>query len=67
MEEPHGVMDIVAGMDMVTKVQILDKTVCISHSANTLEKGMNPTIPPLTGNRHSDVSSNPGQGCLQFP
>ena len=31
-------------MDMVTQVQILDKAVCISHSANTLGKGMNPTI-----------------------
>ena len=28
-------------MDMVTQVQILDKAVCISHSANTLGKGMN--------------------------
>ena len=32
------------GIDMVTRVQILDKTVCILHSANTLEKGMNPII-----------------------
>ena len=31
-------------MDMVIGVQILDKAVCISHSANTLEKGKNPTI-----------------------
>ena len=34
----HGVMD------MVTQVQILDKAVCISHSVNTLGKGMNPVI-----------------------
>ena len=26
------------------RVQILDQAVCISHSANTLEKGMNPDI-----------------------
>ena len=31
-------------MDTVTQVQILDEAVWISHSANTLEKGMNPTI-----------------------
>ena len=30
--------------DMVTSVQNQDKAVCISHSANTLGKGMNPTI-----------------------
>ena len=34
-------------MDMVTRVQILDETVCISPSANILEKGMNPIILPL--------------------
>ena len=27
-----------------TRVQILDETDCISHSTNTLGKGMNPTI-----------------------
>ena len=31
-------------MYMVTKVQILDKSVYISHSNNTLEKIMNPPI-----------------------
>ena len=36
-------------MDMAIQVQILDKAVCISHSANILEKGMHPTIlPPIT-------------------
>ena len=30
----------------VTQVQILDKTFCISHSINTLGKGMNPIILP---------------------
>ena len=33
-------------MDTVTRVQILNKTVCISHSVNSLEKGMNSTILP---------------------
>ena len=38
-------------MDLATRVQILDEAVCISHSANILEKGMNPTIlPPSMGN-----------------
>ena len=34
-------------MDIANWVQILDKAVCISHRANTLEKGMSPTILPL--------------------
>ena len=34
-------------MDTVTPVQILDETDCISHSTNTLGKGMNPVILPL--------------------
>ena len=29
-----------------TYSQILDEAVCISYSANTLKKGMNPTIHP---------------------
>ena len=40
-------MVIVAEMDTTTQVQILDETDCISHSTNTLEKGMNPIILPL--------------------
>ena len=37
-------------MDAVTRVQILDETDCISHSTNTLGKGMNPIIlPPAWG------------------
>ena len=32
-------------MVMATRVQILEKTVCISYSPNTHGKGMNPTIP----------------------
>ena len=31
-------------MDIATQVQILNKTVCISHSSNNLGKDMNPTI-----------------------
>ena len=31
-------------VDTGTQVQNLDEAVCISHSANTLEKSMNPTI-----------------------
>ena len=37
-------------LDTATRVQILDKTDCISHSTNTLGKGMNPIIlPPAKG------------------
>ena len=37
-------------MDMATRVQILDETDSISHSTNTLGKGMNPiTLPPAMG------------------
>ena len=32
--------------DKVTRVQILDAADRISHSTNTLGKGMNPIIPP---------------------
>ena len=34
-----------------TRVQILDKTDCISHSTNTLGKGMNPIILPIATGR----------------
>ena len=33
-------------MDTAIRVQIQDETDCISHSTNTLEKGMNPIILP---------------------
>ena len=33
-------------MHMVTQVQILNKAICISHSANTIGKGMNSFILP---------------------
>ena len=37
-------------MDTATQVQILVETDCISHSTNTLGKGMNPIIlPPAMG------------------
>ena len=37
-------------MDTATRVQILDETDCISHSTNTLGKGMNSIIlPPSMG------------------
>ena len=37
-------------IDTATRVQILDLTDCISHSTNTLGKGMNPIIlPPAMG------------------
>ena len=34
-------------MNTATGVQILDETDCISHSTNTLGRGMNPLILPL--------------------
>ena len=38
------------GIMVIIAVQILDKTDCISHSTNTLGKGMNPIIlPPAMG------------------
>ena len=43
----RGVMVIVVGIE---HDDILDETDCISHSTNTLEKGMNPIIlPPAMG------------------
>ena len=37
-------------MNTAIRVQILDETDCISHSTNTLGKGMNPIIiPPAMG------------------
>ena len=40
-------MVIVVRMDSATRVQILDETDSISHSINTLGKGMNPIILPV--------------------
>ena len=37
-------------MDTATRIQILDENDCISHSTNTLGKGMNPiNLPPAMG------------------
>ena len=45
-----GVMLSSQDMDTAIRVQFLDKTDCISHSTNTLGKGMNPIIlPPAMG------------------
>ena len=46
----RGVIVIVVGNWHGARVQILDQTNCISHSTNTLGKGMNPIIlPPAMG------------------
>ena len=37
-------MVIIEEIDTTTRVQVLDKAICISFSANTIWKGMNPTI-----------------------
>ena len=34
-------------MDTVTQIQIMDEAIFISHSANIIGKGINPTILPL--------------------
>ena len=39
----HGVT-VLLEMDTLTQVQILNEAVCISRSANTLEKGISLTI-----------------------
>ena len=36
-------------MELAARVQILDKAVCISLSANVLGKGMNPSLPQAMG------------------
>ena len=52
--QPHGgvcgLMVAIIEMNMLTSVQILNKAINISYSANTFRKGMNPTIfPPSMG------------------
>ncbi len=43
-------------MDTATRVQILDEADCISHSTNTLGKGMNPIIlPPAMGKQQGQT------------
>ena len=45
-----GARGVVVIVDTATRVQILDLTDCISHSTNTLWKGMNPSVlPPAMG------------------
>ena len=44
----RGVIVIVVGNEHGARVQILDETDCISHSTNTLGKGMNSIILPPT-------------------
>ena len=39
-----GVVFLTREMDTVTRVQIPDEAVCISHGANTVGKSMNPII-----------------------
>ena len=46
-------------MDTATRVQILDLTDCISHSTNTLGKGLNPNIlPQAMGKQQSRLGSS---------
>ena len=46
-------------MNTATRVQILDETDCISHSTNTLGKGMNPIIlPPAMGKQQDRLGSS---------
>ncbi len=46
-------------MNTATQVQILDDTDCISHSTNTLGKGMNPIIlPPAMGKQQDRIGSS---------
>ena len=40
----HGIMVIIEEVESVIWVQILNKGICISFSANTLRKGINPII-----------------------
>ena len=62
-------------MDPATRVQILDEMDCISHSTNTLEKGMNPIIlPPAMGKIVGqtrffsiDEATSLGEGKLLIP
>ena len=48
-QEAHGIT--LQGMYTVTRVQIVNKAVFISHSTNTLGKYMHPTILPTTMNK----------------
>ena len=57
---------------ITSQVQILDKTVCISHSTNTLGKSKNPTIRPFIMSRgdwlfNLGLATSLGEGkrCIQ--
>ena len=62
-------------MDTANWVQIPDKAVCISQSANTLGKDMNPTILPLATGKivgqtnffSVGIATNPEKGKLYKP
>ena len=55
-------MVIVVEMDTATRVQILDETDSISHSTNTLGKGMNPVIlPPAISKKQGRLGSCLGE------
>ena len=45
-KEIYDFLLLLLELDTVTQVQILCEAVCISHSADTLGKSMNPTIVP---------------------
>ena len=45
--ETHGLMVTDIGNEHGDRSSNLDRAVCISHCANPLEKGMDPTILPL--------------------
>ena len=45
-------------MDTATRIQLLDKAICISHSANTPGKGINPTILPSAMDKWLDRLSS---------
>ena len=55
-------MVTVIGNDKATWIQNLDETVWISHSANSLRKGMNPIILPLAMGKYLSR-----QGSLGIP
>ena len=54
-------------MDTATRVQILDETEYISHSTNSLRKGMNPIILPPSMGKEKDrlgKTTSLGEGKL---
>ena len=49
-------------VDIVSQVEMLNKAIIISYSANTLGKGMHPTILPRTISKQSDGMAMPWFG-----